>query len=386
MHAQAAVDAYPRAKFAMTTFGLGVAQCRNMAVHKFLATDHTHLLMVDDSVTIPPDTIERLLGHGSPITCGCVPSIKPVANHRWPYIAVAESGSNGSYQFLLRWFNGPLKVAACGAACLMIERCVFEKLAFPWFTTPQIRERDNEVLRTLTEDLDFCERATEAGFDIVADGDVRCGHFKTVDVARMISGEPVRGSAARYGSHVPVLQAIARYRSIKTVLEYGCGPNSTAIFLDRRYFPDVVSVTSYESDSAWQQLISKQYGHDLRLDLLHQSLDQMLDKCKATADLVLIDCASTGLNNDPDYYHRAQLYRSYENDERAIVVLHDTEQAVLSAVIERAAYAHSRTHVPHQGPWTTIASNAHDLVGLAIQDGLSRAEPRYSRPVAMNKE
>lgn len=60
---------------------------------------------------------------------------------------------------------------------MLIKREVFEKLSVPYF---QFVSNENNTEHIRSEDIDFCDRAKEAGFQIFADTDVVCGHDKSV--------------------------------------------------------------------------------------------------------------------------------------------------------------------------------------------------------------
>ena len=53
---------------------------------------------------------------------------------------------------------------------------------------------------------------------------------------------------------------------VRSVLELGSGPFSTSLFLDRRVFPDLEKLTSYEDDLRWAALVAERVGTDPRLD------------------------------------------------------------------------------------------------------------------------
>ena len=72
----------------------------------------------------------------------------------------------------------PIQVDAVGAAAMMIRRNVIESIKPPWFQFLYREMRDVMV----TEDLVFCVRAKEHGFEVWADQFMPCRHFKEVDL------------------------------------------------------------------------------------------------------------------------------------------------------------------------------------------------------------
>lgn len=67
--------------------------------------------------------------------------------------------------------NGLLKVDFCGVPIICIHRSVLEKIPKPLFET-----RD-DVGGQSTHDINFCNKATLAGFEIVVDSHIDCGHI-----------------------------------------------------------------------------------------------------------------------------------------------------------------------------------------------------------------
>jgi GT2 family glycosyltransferase len=162
----------------------GVAQCRNMAVAEFLTDkDCTHLFFVDDDVYVPENAIFQLLEMRKDVAAGCYPSIYNVGELKVEtYVVAWEDGKK-----IRKWFKGIKRVEAAGTGCMLIHRRVFDKIKFPWF-------RWGEYLiegkyQQQSDDLDFCHRCRERGIEIWANGNVRCGHVKPVDIANFVAEE-----------------------------------------------------------------------------------------------------------------------------------------------------------------------------------------------------
>lgn len=69
-----------------------------------------------------------------------------------------------------------------------------------------------------------------------------------------------------YASHVPVLKALGQHLPIKRVVEYGAGPASTSVFLNRNVFPQLTSLVSYEDSNEWCERLRRDIQDD-RWDL-----------------------------------------------------------------------------------------------------------------------
>jgi len=364
-----------------------VDHARNRGVAGFLKTNATHLFMVDDDVLIPEDAIEILASMDAGITAGCYAGVKlayksgPILI---PYVMVQVD-----HRWMSNWFDGIVECDAVGGGCMMIRRDVLDAVGFPWFRWPQSLE--NGDVFHFSDDIDFCNRARENGFSIKAHGNVRCSHITLVDVAMMIPpvGNPAFDATWRgpksvaeqeawpgYGTHVPVLRALGRFmgEGAKRVVEYGAGNFSTMTFLDTDHFPNVVSVLSYESDSHWAMDLQSRI-HDDRLSIYLTPIDRMIDNLHDDdADIVLIDCDEKppaderGRPNPDRFDARIALIRAYQDNQRAVVVVHDSNFASIGPVVESSTYRHRFTFKPRFGPSTTVLSNAIDVSGLIVMD------------------
>ncbi len=72
-------------------------------------------------------------------------------------------------------------------------------------------------------------------------------------------------SVAPYTTHLPVLIMLARTQKVERVLEFGSGMCSTAAFMDRRIFPHLTRLDSYENDEAWAAKVSSLIADDHRV-------------------------------------------------------------------------------------------------------------------------
>lgn len=74
-----------------------------------------------------------------------------------------------------------IEVDSVGSAALLVARRVFEKMQLPWFSFfyKEIREM------MLTEDHFFCWRAKLEGFQVWADCQMACSHYKRIDLLQV---------------------------------------------------------------------------------------------------------------------------------------------------------------------------------------------------------
>lgn len=164
-----------------------LARGRNEAVRRFLESGATHLFFLDSDVIVPIGAVERLLQNEAPIVSGLyfqkVPPYLPEA-YRWTgelYESVGRSLRSGldGIPLVDEPMLGPrplrLNVDAVGAGCLLIARQGLEKLdETPFGPTESGRG----------EDMWFCGQAKAAGFDIVLDWSILCGHLAVLPVGQ----------------------------------------------------------------------------------------------------------------------------------------------------------------------------------------------------------
>jgi GT2 family glycosyltransferase len=165
----------------------GVASCRNKAVNDCIKGGYSHLFFCDDDVHVPSHTLVDLYAMNRGIAAGVYPSVKTLEPGDLKAATYVVAGKDG--QWFRHWFSGIRQVDVVGGGCLLIKRGVFDKLKFPWFRWPEGIVEGEHIVKS--DDLDFCERAIAAGLGIWANGDIRCGHRKLVDIANFITEEPL---------------------------------------------------------------------------------------------------------------------------------------------------------------------------------------------------
>ena len=70
------------------------------------------------------------------------------------------------------------KIAGCGFGFLAVKSGVFESLTRPWFQSVMVKTDDGFEFPLMGEDLAWCKRVTDAGYDIWFDPNVRVVHNK----------------------------------------------------------------------------------------------------------------------------------------------------------------------------------------------------------------
>lgn len=176
--------------------GAQITKTRNRIVNDFLALDGIDWLwMVDADMTFEPDILERLVSAAHPterpIVGGlCFAYMRDNQRKFWPTLYAWIPGTERLRRLTQYPADTLVPVAATGAACLLVHRSVFEKLAerwpkpWPWFAETPFYERGEDgepILATgdaYSEDITFCLRAQAAGFPIYVHTGIKLGHVK----------------------------------------------------------------------------------------------------------------------------------------------------------------------------------------------------------------
>jgi hypothetical protein len=149
--------------------GSGIAELRNTLVARALKNpDVSHILFADDDQMFPDDTIHQLVKHDLPIVGANI--VRKEANPR-----TNSRSLEGDFPvWTHKKSTGIQEVDYVGTGIMLIKREVFEKLAEPYFFY--------DVKSKVGEDVYFCTRAKEAGYEIFIDHDLskkvkHVGHF-----------------------------------------------------------------------------------------------------------------------------------------------------------------------------------------------------------------
>ena len=161
----------------MTMFTIGmspIAAARNETVKKFLETDCTHLLFLDDDTIPPTGALEKLLKMDTPIATG----ITHIVEENKLSLNIYLEKKNELQRVptdspLLK--ETRVHIAAVGSSCIMIAREVFEKMEMPYYADIWFNEG-----QYCSEDIMFCNTARELGYTILCDPSIMCQHARYV--------------------------------------------------------------------------------------------------------------------------------------------------------------------------------------------------------------
>jgi len=127
---------------------------------------YSHLFFVDWDMVFDPTVPLRLLDHDKDIVAAMY-KVKVIPTR--PVTLIEENGK--PRQMTTEEVpQEPFKCYATGAGCMLIKMSVFEKIERPWFSHKGINQIDGG------EDVWFCEKAREAGFDVWVDPRIPIEH------------------------------------------------------------------------------------------------------------------------------------------------------------------------------------------------------------------
>ena len=169
-----------------------VDRARNSIVEYFLAQqkdskgndlpNFTHIFFLDADTVPPANVLPLLLSHEKDIISGITPIPKRdkkqelwyTVDNCWESLDRDVEGKIIRSNYVERG-TGLKKIVRCGASCLLIKREVFDKLSKPYFKYLFNEDMTTEVMG---EDVNFCHKAQDVGFEIFCDTSVICNHVK----------------------------------------------------------------------------------------------------------------------------------------------------------------------------------------------------------------
>lgn len=175
-----------------------IEKARNAIVMETLKQNCDYLLFVDDDNPIPPDTLVKLIEDDKDIVIAPILSRNPNSQGGHDLCAFYAKEFNVGKKPLRLYYHienfkdeGPLhKIDGGGTGCMLIKRKVLEELTEKYqdkiFERGDIRFKKQYIegieydRRTMSEDVEFCERAVDAGFEVWLDERVRPIHLTSI--------------------------------------------------------------------------------------------------------------------------------------------------------------------------------------------------------------
>ncbi len=149
----------------MFEVGSLIYEARNKLAKQAIAMGADYTMWFDSDMIFKPDTMVRLLAHDAPMVSGAYFRRSP------PYHLVAFDECDAETR---KWsdLDLPTETVKCGGVgfgCVLVKTEVLFEVAArykTWF----------EPVNGFGEDLSFCWRARQCGYDVLLDPTVQCGH------------------------------------------------------------------------------------------------------------------------------------------------------------------------------------------------------------------
>lgn len=158
--------------------GYDCAKARNEIARRAINRNYDFVLMVDSDIILPSDALVLLANPLVDICLGVYPRKQTVTGQTELFLPGYDdfTDENNISMHEIKACGQPrIEVKGGGMGCAFIDVNVLKSMQFPWFS--YVTYPSGAVL---SEDLDFCCKASEQGFRIFADTRVRCGHINTV--------------------------------------------------------------------------------------------------------------------------------------------------------------------------------------------------------------
>lgn len=169
--------------------GYGCAMARNRIAADALNARYDRVLMVDNDIDLPSDALANLLEHDAPVVLGYYLNRYARGEKRLTCLYRLGDGWDMYDAAELREMRDAgtteVRVKGGGMGCALISADLFRFLPFPWFewtdlSRTALDKEDayscHDAFQSGGEDINFCNLVTNAGFEIVADPRVSCGH------------------------------------------------------------------------------------------------------------------------------------------------------------------------------------------------------------------
>lgn len=164
----------------------GIVAMRNHAVQAFLeAPEFTHLWMLDNDMLYPPESLEVLVRDDKDIVSGwaCGRVLRRVPNRTEPTFLNTfwKKAKTGRFRMdITMKMPGPPGLYRCGQVSfggVLIKRKVLANMPRPFFSDAHHEKDAKGDSNRVSEDIFFCVRAAEAGFQVWCDTRLKYGHL-----------------------------------------------------------------------------------------------------------------------------------------------------------------------------------------------------------------
>ncbi|KKN70967.1 hypothetical protein LCGC14_0425690 [marine sediment metagenome] len=169
------------------TWANPISSNRCMIVKRFLETDCTHLLMIDDDVVPLHNPCEMVFIDRDVVAS---PALVRSAGQMLNWTAYVPHTAGEGYSAVdldsIDDMFDVLEVAVVGTGCILVKREVLESIKQPFHS-----EFDEDGVQKYGTDFAFCRRATDAGYKVYTTTHRRCEHFKQIGFSDMTAWDTI---------------------------------------------------------------------------------------------------------------------------------------------------------------------------------------------------
>lgn len=167
--------------------GYTVGENRNYCVVQAQKNGSEYLFFVDDDMTFPKETLERLLANGKEVIgVNSYSRCLPLSS------TVGLMDEKGEYKhperhpaFAMKIPEVPFQAFFVGAGVMLIDMKVFEKIKKPYFEF--VMGKDGQIVHG--EDGSFCEKFKKAGGEIWCDPTIEIGHLGEFEFKKEVNND-----------------------------------------------------------------------------------------------------------------------------------------------------------------------------------------------------
>ena len=147
-------------------YGYNVDQVRNLIADYAIRNNYDYLMCVDHDIAFDPTTVAQLVNHDKDIVAGIYRQRKE------QQILEVFDKTYFPYQDTKHFGKDLFEVGAIGLGCALIKVDVFKKIGYPQFDYHRAVKAED----SLSEDVDFCMKARNKGYQVWIDPTIRCDH------------------------------------------------------------------------------------------------------------------------------------------------------------------------------------------------------------------
>ena len=145
-----------------------ISQIRNLCAD-WVIKGYDYLFAVDSDMKFAPDTLSNLLSHDADIVSGIYRQRKDEQ-----IIEIYKRNNGGLYNVKYDDLKGKglVEIDGCGFGCVLVKKEVLVGVGYPQFEYHMA----GPLQIGLSEDNDFCMKASKKGYKIYCDTSIVCGH------------------------------------------------------------------------------------------------------------------------------------------------------------------------------------------------------------------